>query len=132
MSWYSLFKTGVQEIDAEHEAIDSLIARAHQVGEEKSEYLHKVVGALLDHFRHEEEMCKHMGMPLKRAHVSEHERLTNELLALKTNVSDGSATELLHHIQKLLRDHVGTFDQHITLDEENHASDSLVTEQQLD
>ena len=120
MSWYTLYRVGIQEIDDEHAAVDSLIERfpsVHAGG--RVEYVTEIIRTLVDHFRHEEECCRHLGMALPSAHMQEHERLTGLLLEMRSTLTETSAESTVHAIQQVLRTHLSGFDKQIGADQES-------------
>lgn len=107
MEIYGLKKIGILEIDLDHSNIDKFLTTAMEVGfEEKS--FDKLCNAIIDHFEHEENICKRLKLNMTDEHLEEHRRLTQVLKNL--SYSDKSEEEYLLFFKCLLINHVNEYD----------------------
>lgn len=113
VEWREGFRTGIAEIDAEHQQLFALVKglesnNARQLLEALAEYV-------VTHFTHEEALMARSGYPRLHRHVELHEGLSarvSEFLVGGTAWSDQRVQDLRTFLNKWLVGHILTHDLH--------------------
>lgn len=113
IEWREGFRTGIAEVDAEHQQLFALVKRldsatAKGVLDELAEYV-------VTHFTHEEALMQASGYPGLKQHVELHEKLAAQVsgfLVSGTRWSDTRVRELRSFLNKWLVAHILMHDLH--------------------
>jgi len=117
-SWNSRYETGIEIIDAQHQALFAALnqlTEAFRTGTSE-EHVQTVLNALLayaaDHFQTEETYMRERGYPGLAAHATEHARLVERAHDLEAQFQKGRpvAMELTIFLADLLAQHIDEFD----------------------
>ena len=111
--WYSELKTGIVEIDQQHQAIDTLIHDALAAPPPYAPAVRAVADHLKKHFRDEETLCAARGLALTASHLDEHRHLSAALDKLAGSAADELNIETLMELQKTLKSHIHRHDKNI-------------------
>ncbi len=109
--WYSSVKVGITEIDMEHSNIDTML-QLYFSGRIPEAYLEQIIGSLIKHFRHEEEIIAALGHDFPIDHQREHLRLTRQLESMIADWKAGllAGKKLAEDVRASLLLHVTEFD----------------------
>jgi hemerythrin len=111
IEWREGFRTGIAEVDAEHQQLFALVKRLapHSV----KSVLGELVEYVVTHFTHEEALMQASGYPGLQQHIELHEVLAAQVsgfLLTGTNWSDARVRELRSFLNKWLVGHILTHD----------------------
>ncbi|OQW92414.1 MAG: hypothetical protein BWK79_14685 [Beggiatoa sp. IS2] len=115
-----LYSIKNEHIDAQHKHLVGLVNRMHEavvVGSEQSvlgQILEELIDYTVYHFRSEEELFTKHDYPQFEIHRQQHNALTEQVLKLKTEFEEGSATisyEVLDFIHDWLTNHMASSDR---------------------
>ncbi|MEJ8838029.1 bacteriohemerythrin [Ramlibacter sp. AN1133] len=113
VEWREGFRTGIAEIDAEHQQLFALV-KGLELANAK-QLLHGLVDYVVTHFTHEEELMERSGYPGLHRHVEMHEGLAarvSEFLVSGASWSEHRVQELRTFLNKWLVGHILTHDLH--------------------
>jgi hemerythrin len=115
VTWNDSWVIGVQEIDAQHKKLVSLLNQLHEAlsqGQGK-EVLAGVLDSLVRytkaHFTAEERLMQQNGYPDLISHKREHEQLTEKVLEFQKNFTSsriGMGVEVVHFLGTWLQSHI--------------------------
>jgi len=113
VEWREGFRTGIDEIDAEHRQLFALVKGLQHGG--ARQLLHELVDYVVSHFAHEEALMERSGYPGVQRHIEMHESLAarvSEFLVGGTGWSESRVQELRTFLNRWLVGHILTHDLH--------------------
>ncbi len=123
MHWDDSLSVGVQQIDAEHRRLISLINELSNAvrANHGKELLGRTLDALIEYtvtnFGHEETEMAHSGYPLTKAHSAEHQAFRHKVLEIQAQYRAGRHAVVSLDLVSFLRDwlvkHIQGSDQNL-------------------
>jgi hemerythrin len=113
IEWRDAFRTGIDDIDAEHQQLFALVKRL-DTGSAKR-VLDELVEYVVTHFTHEEALMQASGYPGLQQHIELHEKLAEQVsgfLVSGTAWSEERVRELRSFLNKWLVAHILMHDLH--------------------
>jgi hemerythrin len=113
VEWREGFRTGIEEIDAEHRQLFALVKRLDAAN--VKHVLDELVEYVVTHFTHEEALMERSGYPGRQRHVELHEQLAGRVSAFLvggTEWSEPRVQQLRMFLNKWLVGHIVTHDLH--------------------
>lgn len=119
MTWDEKYSAGIDEFDAHHKKLFSLINTLHDgiLAGKGKEVLGQVLSELVNytvyHFRAEEGAFQKYGYPEQRQHKAEHDDLTKKAVDLQNKFDSGGIvlnTEVMNFLKGWLNNHILTID----------------------
>ena len=113
VEWREGFRTGIEEIDAEHRQLFAMVRRLD--ASNVKQMMNDVVDYVVTHFTHEEALMERSGYPGLQRHVEMHETLAtrvSEFLVGGAGWSEQRVQELRTFLNKWLVGHILTHDLH--------------------
>jgi hemerythrin len=113
IEWREGFRTGIEEIDAEHRQLFAMVKRLDASNVKLM--MNDVVEYVVTHFTHEEALMERSGYPGLQRHVELHENLAvrvSEFLVGGAGWSEQRVQELRTFMNKWLVGHILTHDLH--------------------
>lgn len=120
IKWYSRVKTGIIEIDREHQHLDFLIRSFIESTENRVEHLKAVADALKNHFQSEEWISIQQSLNMSEKHKQEHRRLEKLLAELTAKLDTSNILDGLKLIQQIIQSHIVGYDTQLNHDEEKN------------
>lgn len=116
--WSDDLKTGIQQIDEQHQTLARITNKLHQAIKQKQDqaYIDELMGQLANyiriHFSVEESLMRSLNYPDYEAHKQSHKALLDQCLEIKSNVQCGKTTllELLEFLGPWFAKHIQTAD----------------------
>lgn len=116
INWYSSIKTGISEIDREHQQLDFLMQSFIESTEDRIGHLHAVADALKKHFQSEEWISIQKSLNMSEKHKQEHRRLEKLLGELTCKLDSSNMLDGLKFIQQVIHSHIAAYDSHLARD----------------
>lgn len=122
IQWDESYSVGHKEIDKQHRKLVDMIGRLQQslsrglVNPQIGIALKELVQYTRHHFSEEQEVMRQIGYPEYDTHLKMHERLTQQVVAILTDLKQGkplTAIELIHFLRSWLVDHIVQEDKKI-------------------
>lgn len=107
---------GIFEIDLEHAQIDAIF-QLYADGFYPSRTLGRIVPAIIDHIRNEENFFSHLGEKLPAAHSKDHQRMLAFLQEKQTAWKSGELENQIYadEIRQVFATHVMTHDMNLAI-----------------
>ena len=115
ISWNAHFLTHIGEIDKQHQGLVAMVNELHDAmlkGKAKDllkTLLIRLVDYTKTHFGTEENLMRQHGYPQYMAHKALHDKLTAQVVELKSQLELGQpvlTTDVLHFLKNWLMDHI--------------------------
>lgn len=122
IQWDESYSVGHKEIDKQHRKLVDMIGRLQQslsqglVNPQIGIALKELVQYTKYHFSEEKEVMRQIGYPECDTHLEMHERLTQQVVAILTDLKQGkplTAVELIQFLRSWLVDHIVQEDKKI-------------------
>ncbi len=122
VDWYSYIKTGVPEIDREHQQIDFLV-KNYLLNDDKPQNIKLIVDSLKKHFYSEERISQKMALYMTTDHIKEHRRLESLLNDLSNSLNADNTLDAFKLVEQLVKQHVSSYDSKLLADTEKSLVD---------
>ena len=111
VEWRDGFKIGVNQVDAEHRHLFTLVKSLHL--DNVQDTLNELLDYVVTHFTNEQELMDHSGYPEFREHLALHEAFSSQVadfLASNSEWDENRIMELRRFLNKWLVGHILTHD----------------------
>ena len=112
--WTDTYKSGHEQIDAEHQQLFELVNQFLQASDKGSLTLNAMgmFKYTREHFTHEEDLMRELGYPNIRDHVRQHNELLSRLNGIAENIANDTLDkpDLASFLSHWLLNHIGSAD----------------------
>ncbi len=115
IEWYSYVKTGVAEIDREHQQIDFMVKNFLLNAEDKQKSIKLIAESLKKHFYSEEWISEQKSLQMTAEHIQEHRRLESLLSDLSMSLTEDNFLEAFNLLEQMVKQHVSTYDTELLM-----------------